>query len=85
MVTTNQTSKIDKHTHKKRKESEHNTKVNQEIKREENERWREEKRTKTKTQTIKRMAIITYISIITSKVNRLNAPTIRHGQVEWIF
>ena len=30
------------------------------------------------------MAIGTYISIITSNVNELNAPTKRHRQAEWI-
>ena len=35
-------------------------------------------------QTIKKMAIGTYISIITLNVNRLNAPTKRHSLGEWI-
>ena len=35
-------------------------------------------------QTIKKMAIGTYISIITLNVNRLNAPTKRHRLAEWI-
>ena len=35
-------------------------------------------------QTIKKMAIATYISIITSNVNGLNAPTKRHRLAEWI-
>ena len=34
-------------------------------------------------QTIKKMAIRTYISIITLNVNRLNAPTKRHRLAEW--
>ena len=34
--------------------------------------------------TIKNMAIGTYISIITSNVNELNAPTKRHRRAEWI-
>ena len=35
-------------------------------------------------QTIKEMAIGTYISIITLNVNGLNAPTIWHRLIEWI-
>ena len=49
---------------------------------------REEKRstksTKFLTQTVKKMAIGTYISIITLNVNGLNAPTKRHRLAEWI-
>ena len=35
-------------------------------------------------QTIKKMAIGTYISIITLNVKGLNAPTKRHRLAEWI-
>ena len=35
-------------------------------------------------QTIKKMAIGTYISLITLNVNGLNAPTKRHRLAEWI-
>ena len=35
-------------------------------------------------QTIKKMEIGTYISIITLNVNGLNAPTKRHRLAEWI-
>ena len=35
-------------------------------------------------QTIKKMAMGTYISLITLNVNGLNAPTKRHRLVEWI-
>ena len=35
-------------------------------------------------QTIKKMAIGTYISIVTSNVNGLNSPTKRHRLAEWI-
>ena len=35
-------------------------------------------------QTIKKMSIGTYISIITLSVNGLNAPTKRHRLAEWI-
>ena len=51
----------------------------------ENKRGREEKKTyKNKAQTIKKMAIGTYISIITLNINRLNAPTKRHRLAEWL-
>ena len=39
---------------------------------------------KIKPQTIKKMPIGTYISIITLNVNGLNAPTKRHRLAEWI-
>ena len=39
---------------------------------------------KNKPQTIKKIAMETYISIITFNVNGLNAPTKRHRLVEWI-
>ena len=39
---------------------------------------------KNKPQTIKKMAIGTYISILNLNVNRLNAPTKRHRLAEWI-
>ena len=39
---------------------------------------------KNKPPKIKKMAIGTYISIITLNVNRLNAPTKRHRLAEWI-
>ena len=83
MVTTNQKSTIDTHT-KKKKESKHNTKVSHQITREENKRGREEKRPSNKSTAINKMAVRTYISIITLKVNGLNAPTKRHRLAEWI-
>jgi len=39
---------------------------------------------KIKPQITKKMAIGTYISIITLNVNGLNAPTKRHRLAEWI-
>ena len=39
---------------------------------------------KVKPQTIKKMAIKTYISIITLNINGLNAATKRHRLAEWI-
>ena len=39
---------------------------------------------KNQPQTIKKMEIGTYISIITLNVNGLNAPTKRHRMAEWI-
>ena len=43
-----------------------------------------EKDLQNQPQTIKKMAIGTYISIITLIVNGLNAPTKRHRLAEWI-
>ena len=45
---------------------------------------REEKRSKKSTTNDQKMAIGTNISIITLKVNGLNAPTKRHRLAEWI-
>ena len=44
----------------------------------------EKKRSTNQPQTIKKMAVGTYISIITLDVNGLNAPTKRHRLAEWI-
>ena len=44
----------------------------------------EKKDLQNQPQTIKKMAIGTYISIITLNVNGLNAPTKRHRLAEWI-
>ena len=89
MVTTNQKSIIDIHT-KKEKESQHNTKDSHQITREENKTGKRKKRKrgkgkgkrgkgkkktyKNKSKTINKMAIRTYVSIITLNVNRLNTP-----------
>ena len=43
-----------------------------------------EKDLQNQPQTIKKMAIGTYISIITFNLNGLNAPTKRHRLAEWI-
>ena len=45
---------------------------------------KEEKRSQNQPQAIKKMAIGTYISIITLNVEGLNAPTKRHRLAEWI-
>ena len=102
MVTTNQLSIIDTHTHKhththththtrkkekrkKKKESKHNTKDSNQITREETKDKEISKNTyKNNPQTINKMAIRTYISIITLNVNGLNAPIKRHRMAEWI-
>ena len=44
----------------------------------------QEKDLQNQPQTIKKMPIGTYISIITSNVNGLNAPTKRYRLAEWI-
>ena len=61
MVTVNRKSTTDTHTNK----------VSHEIRRQENKRGREEKKTyKNKSKTTNKMAIRTYISIITLNLNR---------------
>ena len=45
---------------------------------------REEKDLQNQPQTIKKMAVGTYISIITLNVNGLNVPNKRHRLTEWI-
>ena len=45
---------------------------------------REEEHLQNQPQTIKKMAIGTYISIIILNVNGLNAPTKRHRLAEWL-
>ena len=80
LVTTDQKMTIDTKTNK-RKQFEHNTKDTHQITREQNKRGREEKK---KSQTINKMAIGTYLSIITLSVNGLNAPAKRYRLAEWI-
>ena len=70
--------------HKKRKRNP-NTTLNLVIKSQESKREREEKKTyENKSRTINKMAVITYISIITLNVNRLNHPNKRERLAEWI-
>ena len=84
MVTANRKSMIDRYTHKKRKRDP-NTTLKIVTKSQENKRRRGGKKTyKNKSNTINKMAIRTYISIITLNVNRLNAPTKGHRLAEWI-
>ena len=45
---------------------------------------RKKKDLQNQPQTIKKMAIGTYMSIITLNVNGLNAPTKRHRLAQWI-
>ena len=45
---------------------------------------REEKDLQNQPQTIKKMTIGTYISVINLNINGLNAPTKRHRLAEWI-
>ena len=55
-----------------------------EILKVENTRKRPHVKKKKTSQTIKKMAIRTYISIAVLNVNGLNAPTKRHRLAEWI-
>ena len=52
--------------------------------RREQEKKGRKKNNKNKSKAINKMAIRTYISIITLNVNGLNAPTKRHRLAEWI-
>ena len=75
MVTVKQNTDI--HTNKK-KDSKHKIKNSHQITREENKRVKAEKQTyKNKFKTVNKMAVRTYISIITLNVSGLNAPTKR--------
>ena len=47
-------------------------------------KYEKKKDRQNQPQTIKKMAIGTYTSIITLNVNELNAPTKRHRLAEWI-
>ena len=82
MVTANKKSTIDIHM-KKKKESKHNTKNSHQITKEQKRKGRK-KTYKNKCKTINKMAVRTYISIITLNVNGLNAPTKIHRLAEWI-
>ena len=82
MATTNRKSTIDTHT-KKKKESKHNAKDSYQITREEEKKGKN-KTYKNKSKTINKIAIRTYILIITLNVNKLNAPTKRHRLTEWL-
>ena len=76
MVTAKQKSTIDTHI-KKKKESNHNSKVNHQIIRIQNRKGRK-KTCKNKTRTVNKVAIRIQISITNSNVSVLNAPTKRH-------
>ena len=79
-VTPNQKSTTDTHT-KKKKQSNYNTNNSQQVTREQRRKGR--KRTyKTESKIMNKMAIRTYMSIITLNGNRLNAQTKR--QTDWI-
>ena len=82
MVTTNWKHVIDKHTKKRKKQSKSNTTV---IKSQEKKRGKEKKKDlQNKSKTINKMAIRTYVSIITLHVNELNTQTKRHRLAKWI-
>ena len=78
-ITANQKSTIDTQT--KKNQLKYNTKDSHQTRRGENKRRREEKE-QDKSKTVNKMAIRTYISIITLNVNGLNAPTKRHRLAE---
>ena len=65
-------------------ESKHNTKDSHQITKEEKKKKGKKKTYKNKPKTMIKMAIRTYISIITLNGNGINAPTKRHRVTEWI-
>ena len=79
----NQNTTADTHTHTHTKEPEHNAKDGHQTTREQNRKGRK-KTYKSQPKTIKKVAIGTYISIITLNVNGLNVPTKRHRLAEQI-
>ena len=84
MVSANQKSTIDTHI-KKKKESKHNTKVSYQITRQQDkEEGKEKQLHKNECKTINKIAIRTYMLIITLNVNGLHAPTRRHTLADWI-
>ena len=74
-VTTNQKHTVDSQK-PKRREYKHNTT-------EKSSKHKKEPK-KKKTKTMNKMAISTYLSIITLNVNGLNVPLKRHRVAEWI-
>ena len=80
-VTANQKSTIDTHTNKKN-QLKCNKKIFIKPERREQETKGRKKRSKNKSEAINKMAIRTYISIITLNVNGLKAPTKRHRLAE---
>ena len=74
MITTNQKSTIEIQT-KNKQESKHNTEVCQSTT--EQKRKGRKRAYKNKFKTVNKMAIRTYIPVITFRVNDLNAPTKR--------
>ena len=82
MGSANQKTAIDLHTNKK-KQSKHNAKDNPQITGEKKEE-RKKRPAKTNPKTIKKMAVRSYISIITLNINGFCAPTERRRLAVWI-
>ena len=83
-ITANQISTIDTQTNKKN-QLKYNTKDNHQTRRGENKRRTGKKgAARTTPKQLIKMAIRTYISIITLNINGLNAPTKRQRLAEWI-
>ena len=86
MGATNQKSIIDTHT-KKKKHPKTTLKIvitSQKKKTKEEGKKNHPQKRENKSRTINKMAIRTYILIITLNVNGLNPPTKRHSLAEWI-
>ena len=81
-ISANQKTTIDTQTNKKN-QLKYNTKDSHQTTRGEKKK-RREKSNRNKSEAINKMAIRTYISIITLNVNGLNTPTKRHRLAEQI-
>ena len=82
MLTTNLKPVID--MQKKRERIQESIKEIQQIMRDETKRRKRTENYKNNCKTSNRMAITTYLTIITLNVNGLNAPIKRHRVTEWI-
>ena len=78
MVTTSQKYITDTHTHTHAHTHAHTHTDRHQITREEKKRRKEKKELQNKLKTVYKVAVSTFLSIITSNVNGLNAPIKRH-------
>ena len=84
-VTTNQKPTIDTHKKTERKPNITLKKIIKPQGKRDQKKKRAEKNYKSNQKTSNKMAISTYLSIITLNVNGVNAPLNRHCIAEWIF
>ena len=72
------------HTHTHTRKRNPNKALKLVVKLQENKRGRKKETYKIKSKPIFKMAIKTYLSIITVNIKGINAPTKRHRLAEWI-